>query len=302
MALVGAGVTASRTLDSAPLFTAQAIRYASAALLLLALARLGRVTLTLPRGGEWLWLAGVAATGLVLFNVAVVRGVAHAEPAVIAVSVACVPVLLCVLGPLLQRRRPTRRVLLAAVLVTAGGMLVEGLGRTDGTGVAWAALALACEAAFTLLAVPVLARHGAFGVSIHAVWLGTLLFTLLALCTEGTSAAARLGVRDAVAIAYLAVLVTAAAFVLWYRTVAAVGADRAGLLAGTAPLAAAGTDALVGGGAPGPLVWLGMLVIVGALTVGLWNPRRPIAPSAPVRPSGSEAQRGEGVGAGPARS
>ncbi|KIF01729.1 membrane protein, partial [Streptomyces sp. RSD-27] len=124
MALVGSSVTVSRSLSEAPLFTAQAVRYAAAALLLVLLARAARVPLPRPRGREWLWLAGVAGTGLVLFNVAVVRGVAHAEPAVIAVAVASVPVVLGVIGPLLERRRPSRRVLLAAPVVVAGAVLV----------------------------------------------------------------------------------------------------------------------------------------------------------------------------------
>lgn len=153
----------SHTLIAAPLFTAQAIRYAAATLVLYALARSVRVPIVRPRGREWLWLAGIAATGLVLFNVAVVRGVAHAEPAVIAVAVACVPILLGIIGPLLERQSPRRQILLAAVVVTAGSGLVEGAGRTDAVGVAWAAVALLCESAFTLLAVPVLPRHGAWG-------------------------------------------------------------------------------------------------------------------------------------------
>src|ERR1700730_475341 len=94
MTMVGSSVGVSRTLIHAPLFAAQAVRYAAAVLILLALARSARSPVVRPRGREWLWLAGIAATGLVLFNVAVVRGVAHAEPAVIAVAVACVPVLL----------------------------------------------------------------------------------------------------------------------------------------------------------------------------------------------------------------
>src|SRR5215472_13985328 len=93
MALVGGGVGVSRTLTAAPLLTAQAIRYAAAVAVMLAAARSARVPILRPRGREWLWLAGIAATGLVLFNVAIVRGVAHAEPAVIAVAVACAPVL-----------------------------------------------------------------------------------------------------------------------------------------------------------------------------------------------------------------
>lgn len=280
MALVGGSVTISRSLVDAPLFGVQAVRYTMAALLLFGLARLARVRITAPRGREWLWLAGVAATGLVLFNVAVVRGVAHAEPAVIAVAVACVPVLFGVVGPLMEGRTPSRRVLLAAPVVVAGAVLVEGTGRTDAAGVGWAALALGCEAGFTLLAVPVLRRHGAWGVSLHAVWMGAVMLAVLTACFEGPSELATVSPRQWAATGYLAVMVTAVAFLLWYRTVAAVGSGRAGLLTGVAPLAAAGAGAVTGGGVPGPAVWLGLAVVVAGLAVGLRPERAPGGPTA----------------------
>ncbi|MEU9304145.1 DMT family transporter [Streptomyces sp. NPDC048269] len=286
MALVGSSVTVSRSLVDAPLFAVQAVRYAAAALLLLALARAAKVPVLRPRGREWLWLAGIAATGLVLFNVAVVRGVAHAEPAVIAVAVASVPILLGLIGPFLEGRRPSRQVLLAAPVVVAGAVLVEGTGRTDAAGVAWAALALGCEAGFTLLAVPVLRRHGAWGVSVHAVWMGALVLAGLTVCTERPSDLLKVGTAQWAAAGYLAVMVTAVAFLLWYRTVAAVGSGRAGLLTGVAPLAAAATGALTGGGVPGRAVWLGLAVVVAGLAAGLRAPRHAPSPL-PLRESAS---------------
>jgi drug/metabolite transporter (DMT)-like permease len=269
MTLVGASVGVSQVLTAAPLFTAQAIRYAGATAILLALARLARVPIVRPRGREWLWLAGIAASGLVLFNIAVVRGVAHAEPAVIAVAVAGVPVLLGVIGPLLERRTPRGRIVVAAVVVTAGSLLMEGAGRADPAGFAWAVLALLCEAGFTLLAVPVLPRHGAWGVSLHSVWIGAAMFLLLGLGSEGTGAAARLTAADWAAVTYLAVMVTAVAFILWYSTVASLGAGTAGLVTGVAPVSAALAGIVTGSRAPGPLVWTGMLVVVCGLAAGL---------------------------------
>ncbi|MFD5144473.1 DMT family transporter [Streptomyces sp. NPDC058401] len=292
MVLVGSSVTVSRSLVDAPLFGVQAVRYTMAALLLFGLARLARVRITAPRGREWLWLAGVAATGLVLFNVAVVRGVAHAEPAVIAVAVACVPVLFGVVGPLMEGRTPSRRVLLAAPVVVAGAVLVEGTGRTDAAGIGWAALALGCEAGFTLLAVPVLKRHGAWGVSLHAVWMGAVMLVVLTVCVEGPADLGTVSPRQWAAAGYLAVMVTAVAFLLWYRTVAAVGSGRAGLLTGVAPLAAAGAGAVTGGGLPGPAVWLGLAVVVAGLAAGLRPERAPVAPvasAAPVAPDPARA-------------
>jgi drug/metabolite transporter (DMT)-like permease len=270
MALVGSSVAVSSTLVDAPLFAAQAIRYAAAILVLLALAKLSGARIVRPRGIEWAWLSGIAATGLVLFNVAIVRGVSHAEPAVIAVAVACVPILLGVLGPLLEGHSPTRQILLAAAVVTVGSVLVEGAGRADATGVAWATVALACEAAFTLLAVPVLPIHGAWGVSVHTVWMGAVIFAVLSLVTDGPSAVTELRPDDWYAMGYLAVMVTAFAFVLWYSTVATIGAGQAGLLTGIAPVSAALTGILAGAHAPGMFVWIGILIMICGLAAGLW--------------------------------
>ncbi len=272
MALVGGSVGVSRTLVAAPLLTAQAIRYSVAGAVLLILARCRGVRIARPRGREWLWLAGISATGLVLFNIAIVRGVAHAGPAMIAVAVACVPVLLGVLGPLLQRQAPRRQAVLAAVVVTAGAVLVEGAGRAGPAGIAWAAVALACEASFTLLAVPVLARHGAWGVSVHSVWIGAVMLIVLGGVTEGPAAAARLTAADLAAVAYLAVLVTTVAFILWYSAVAALGPARVGLLTGIAPVCAALTGMAMGSRAPSPLMWMGIVVVMSGLAGGLWFP------------------------------
>jgi len=275
MTLVGGSVAVSVVLGDAPFFTAQAIRYGTAAGLLALLARMARGRIVRPRGTEWLWLTGIATTGLVLFNVALIRGVAHAEPATIAVAVACVPVVIGLIGPLLDRQRPARRVVLAAVVVTMGGVLVEGTGRTDAVGVAWAVVALLCEAAFTLLAVPVLRRHGAWGVSLHTVWIGTAMLVVLAMLVDGPQATLRLRVDDWAAIGYLTVMVTAVAFLCWYTCVAAIGSPRAGLLTGFAPPAAAFAGAATIGQLPALPVWLGIGVVCVGLTIGLGSGHRP---------------------------
>ncbi|MGC5165870.1 DMT family transporter [Luteimicrobium sp. DT211] len=269
MVLVGSSAAVSRVLVDAPLFTAQALRYAIAAAVLVLIARVRGVPIRRPRGAEWLWLTAVAATGLVLFNVALVRGAAHAEPAVLAVAVACVPVLLGVVGPALERRRPRARLVVAAVVVTAGAVLVEGTGHADAVGIAWAVVTLVCEAGFTLLAVPVLRRHGPWGVSLHAVWIGAVLFAALAVPLEGWGAVGQLDGADLLTVAYLAVLVTAVAFVLWYGAVGALGSDRAGLLTGLAPVAAAGAGVAGGLALPGVGVWAGIAVVGVGLVLGL---------------------------------
>jgi drug/metabolite transporter (DMT)-like permease len=303
MVVVGSSVGVSRTLVHAPLFAAQGLRYAAAVPVLLIMARAAHVRIVRPRGAEWIWLAGIAVMGLVVFNVAIVRGVAHAQPAAIAVALALVPILLGVIGPGLQRQRPSRQILLAALIVTAGSVLVEGAGRTDAAGVAWAAVALACEASFTLLAVPVLPRHGAWGVSVHSVWMGAIMLIVLSVVTEGPAAAGRLTAGGWAAIGYLAVMVTAVAFLLWYSTVAALGPGPVGLLTGIAPVSAALAGILTGSRVPGPLVWLGLLVVIAGLATGLRAPSTQPARTEPARtePARTEPARTEPARTEPAR-
>jgi drug/metabolite transporter (DMT)-like permease len=135
--------------------------------------------------------------------------------------------------------------------------------------VAWAAVVFGCEAAFTLLAIPVLGRHGPWGVSVHTTWIAAAVFAVIGLVHEGPGAAARLGTRDWLAVGYLAVAVTAVAFVMWYSSVGRLGASRAGLLTGVAPVAAAAVGVLLGGPAPRPLVWAGIAVVAVGLALGL---------------------------------
>jgi drug/metabolite transporter (DMT)-like permease len=275
MIFVGGSVAVSGVLARAPVFTAEALRYAVACLILLALARLTGRRLIMPRGTEWLWLSGVAAAGLLLFNIALVAGSRHAEPAVLGVAVACVPSLLAVLGPLLEGARPSAAGVAAALVVTCGAALVQGVGAADALGVAWAVVVFGCEAAFTLLAIPVLGRHGPWGVSVHTTGIAAVIFAAIGLAHEGPRAAARLGAQDWLAVVYLAVAVTAAAFVMWYFSVGRLGASRAGLLTGVAPVAAAAAGVLLGGPPPRPLVWVGLVVVAAGLTLGLRGASRP---------------------------
>ncbi|KHO23211.1 DMT family transporter [Mycolicibacterium setense] len=269
MTFVGGSVAVSGVLAHAPLHTAQALRYAVACVLLLVWVRLTGRPLRRPRGNEWFWLLGVTATGLVLFNVALVYGSRHAEPAVLAVAVACVPLALATVGPLLEGHRPGSRVLAAAAVVSIGAVIVEGLGRADAIGLLWAMVVFGCEAGFTLLAVPVLGAHGASGVSVHTTWMAAVMFGALALATEGPRAASTFDAGELLAIGYLAVCVTAVAFILWYTCVRTLGAGRAGLLTGVAPIAAGVIGIPVVGAMPSAAAWAGVALISCGLALGL---------------------------------
>ena len=259
----------SGVLANAPFYSAEGFRYAIACGLLLVLARVSGRPVLLPRGAEWLWLGSVALTGLVIFNVALVQGARHAEPAVLGVAVACVPAMLALIGPLIEGSRPRARAVGAALVVTVGAGLVQGLGRADAIGIGYAVVVFACEAGFTLLAMPVLRRHSPWSVAVHTTWLAAVAFAGIGLIREGPAAMARLTAEDWLAVGYLAVLVTAVAFVLWWTSVGRLGAARAGLLTGIAPVAAAISGVLLGGPAPKPLVWGGIAILALGLSLGL---------------------------------
>lgn len=263
MFAVGAGVTVSAQLVDYPVYAAQSLRYLVAATILVGAVVVSRRPLPRPRGRDWLWLIGVATTGLVIFNVAVIRAVEHSEPAAVAVFIGVVPLVLLLAEAVRLRRRPPPLLAAGAVLVVVGAVLVQGGGRTTVEGIAWAVVALACEAAFTLLAVPVLGRLGPVGVSIHTCWLAALMLGGLALVIDGTVALPTMHDGAIVALAYLALIQTALAFSLWYSSVGILGPAVAGLFAGIMPIAAAVTGLVPG------LTTLTPVVIGGSVLVGV---------------------------------
>lgn len=291
MACVGGSTAVSALVADAPVATAQAVRYGLAALMLVAFTRIAGIAIRRPRGTEWGWLVGVCGCGLVIFNSALVVGSQHAEPAVLGVAVAAVPLVLAVCGPLMHGQRASRRLIGAAVVVTLGSALVQGAGEADIIGILCAATVFVTEVGFTLLAVPLLAAHGPFGVSVHTTWMATVAFGVAGLIADGPQAITRIDPTEWAAIGYLSIAVTAVAFVLWYGCVARLGPARAGLLAGVVPVAAALSGVTLGRGMPSTAVWLGIAVVAVGITLGCTGSRQAGLGGQASRPVSSGRQR-----------
>ncbi|MFE5293983.1 DMT family transporter [Isoptericola sp. NPDC056618] len=271
MALVGASFTASAALSDYPLAGGQAVRYAVAALCLLAVMRWRRVAFVLPRPRQAARLLALAATGLTGFSACVVLATRHAEPSLVGAVVGATPVVLAATQAV-RERRLAPRTLAAAVVVTAGVALVEGLGSADPLGLALAVGALACEAAFSLLAVPLLPTLGPLRVSAYACVAAVPQLLLLGLLAPGPLLAVPDG-GELAALAYLSVVVTAVAFLLWYTGLAQVGPARAGLFAGLMPVAALAASLALGVEAPTAHGVAGALVVAAGLVLGLSSRR-----------------------------
>jgi drug/metabolite transporter (DMT)-like permease len=269
--LVGSSVGVSSLLVDYPVLTGQEIRYAVAAVLLcvfgLATGRLVR-----PTGGEAIRLALLAMVGLAAFNVFLVLALESAEPAVVGVVVGCVPLALAILGPLQRRDSPRPTLVAATVVVVAGAALVQGTGRASALGLLLSACALLAEVAFTLLAVPVLPRLGPTTVSAAGCGLAAIQLAVAAPLLHGGAAFTIPSGTELFAIAYLAIVVTAIAFVLWYDGVYRAGSEIAGLFAGLIPVGALLTGWLVGTSTLGAGQVIGTALVAAAIAAALAQP------------------------------
>jgi len=270
MALTGSSVAVIGATAALPSFSVQAARYGVAAVVVAAAlvwrARRAGARVSLPALVDIGWAVAGAAAGLVGFNLLMLVGVRHAEPAVLGSAVACIPLVLAVAAPLGAGRPPSARLVVGGLVVSAGAVLVTGWGRADAIGLLCAAGLVGCEAAFTLCAARGAARLGPVAYTLWTCVCAAVAFGALAVAVERPDPAALLG--SVLPVVYLGLAVTAAAFVLWFAAVTRLGADRAGLCAGVAAPASVVTAMLLGAPAPAPLVWAGMALVAAGLVIG----------------------------------
>ncbi|MFJ5040298.1 DMT family transporter [Streptomyces parvulus] len=285
--LVGGSFTANSLLGDYPYAGGQFLRYTLAFLLLLPLAGSGATARLRALGpGPWLRLALLAAVGMVGFNLAVLAAERSAEPAVPGVFVGCAPVLVAVLVPLLDRRRPKRAVLYGASLVAAGAFTVQGWGRTDGAGVAFSVCALLGEVGFAVLAVPVLRPLGPRLLSTTVCGIAALQSAVAGVLADGAGWLRAPDAVEAGALLWQAAVVTVVGFVCWYMGMQRIGAERATLFSGLIPVAAACTAPLAGTGSYGAAQAVGSALVCAGVALGSGVPlpftgrRGPRAPRA----------------------
>jgi drug/metabolite transporter (DMT)-like permease len=290
--LIGGSVAASSLLGGYPVLGGQGIRYQVAGLLLAAWARLRHTPLPRPAGREWAWLAGLAVIGLAGCSVLLIEATRVADPASVGVIIGAAPLVIVLAAAIAARTRPTRRVLFAAAVVTAGSAAAQLGGATgpawSGTGLLLSAGALGGAAGTSLLAAPVLPRLGALAVTIYACGLAGLL--LLAAAAAASSAGGPPILRtptatQLAALSYLTVAVTAVVFLAWYAAMQHLGVDRTGLFNGLIPIASLAAVALTGTGTITPLQILAALTVLAGVILGLGR--------TPQVPAGTASQAGQ---------
>jgi drug/metabolite transporter (DMT)-like permease len=281
MAVLGCSVSVSRLILDYPTLTGQAMRYAVAALILVALRR-ARV---MPTAAEFGRLVLLAATGMAGFNVCLLAALRHADAAMVGTIVGAAPLGIAVAAPLLRRSRPAPRLVAASAVVVGGAALVHGGGHADGVGLLAALGAFVGEVCFSLLAASLLPRLGAVGVTAWACALSVPLLLLPAV-PLGEFGRMRLpSVPEVTTLAYLAVVLTVLVFLLWYAGIARLGVERAGMLVGLLPVTTLVTASIQDTTVPSLAQAAGVLVVAAGLAGGLTAAASIPAPSAAAQPS-----------------
>lgn len=277
MCCLGASTAVSAHLTRYPVLGGQALRYLLATALLFAILHRREkahppAPKTRPTARDWLLIAAVATTGLVLFNVFIIAALRRTDSATLGSIVACSPLLLAVAGPLFthsQRAVRLRTALCAAAVVAVGSVTVQGFGHGTVTGVLFAVAVLVCEALFSLLAVPLLPRLGELRVSAYVTAIAVPILVVAGLATDGRAFLRTPTLGEGAALLYLSLVMTVGAFLLWYRALTGLGPQRAGLLIGFVPVAACAASAALGVGVPGLAQLGGVLVVVLGIVGGL---------------------------------
>lgn len=212
-------------------------------------------------------LGALSATGLVIFNVAVIESARAAGPTLAGTVLGTVPLALALAGG----GRPSPRLVFAATVVVAGATLATGLGSGNAAGLAWALVALACEVCFSLLALPLLPRLGAVRVSAYASALAVPLLVAIGLAADGGGFLRVPTAAEALGLGYLSLVITTIAFLLWYTGLPRLGPQRAGLFAGLIPVGAIVTTVALGLGTPGPADLAGAALVIAGIVMGLYG-------------------------------
>lgn len=267
--LIGGSVPVHGWLKDYPMWTAQGTRYGIAGLLLLGWMRVRGLPLNPPRGQDLPALLGLALTGMLGFSMSQLLAQRYAEPGFVAAALGIIPLVLCLVGPVVAGTRPSPQVVAGAGLVVSGILVLSGGGAWYGPGLALVVVAVACETTFTLFAVGVVARLGGMAVSTWACLLAGGIGLVGGIGFGETAAWRMPEARELIALVVMAVLVTAVGFCLWYHGLALLGADRLGVLIGLMPVSGLVVSVLIGAQRLTIPSLIGVALVTAGCVVGL---------------------------------
>lgn len=278
MVIVGSSVVAGKMLVAElPVQLASALRFACAAAVLVPLLLVREGWPRVSARSLAVMLAQAACGGL-LFNVLLLQGLRSTSAGAAGIITSTTPAAMACIAFLLLGERPTRRALAGVALSVLGvaainlHSVMDGPGGPGGPG--GAALggnllvlgAVLAESLFLLLRKAVPEPLSPLAVSTLVTVFGLALFAPGALVEARGFDFAAVGAASWATVAYYGLVVTVAAYLLWFRGVTRVGAGTAGIFTAVMPVSAVGLSALVLGEALG---W-GHLAGAGLVLAGIW--------------------------------
>lgn len=289
----GTWVPAAIAVDAVPPFAIAALRFAIAAVLLYAWARLANRPLTPMRRSDWPMVVGLGLTAVAGYNWLFLTGLTLApasDGAIIVPGLA--PIFTAVLAGLLLGERLGARGFAGLAVAAVGLLLVVSPGSDAGSdrllGDALFVGGAVLWGVYSVLARRASARFNAVSVSLYGIAFGTAVLIPLAVLEGGLGSLATAPIEAIAGIGYLAVFGTVGAFVLLNLGVARLGAARASAFALLVPVVGVLSSVALLGERIGPLTLIGGAVVL----TGLWLVEHPgAAPAAARVPSNADAVR-----------
>ncbi|XNY99964.1 EamA family transporter [Micrococcus luteus] len=248
--------------------TGAAIRALPSGLLLLAITR------KLPQG-QWWWRSTVLSfITMGLFFVLVYVSGARLPSGVAATLMASSPLVMVVLGRLLLKEQAPVMAYVGAVVGILGVALLAGsaIATLDVIGVLSALVAVLISSLGYVLAKKWKPPVSSLTFASWQLTIAGLMLTPTALIVEGPPPA--LDLPAILGFAYLGLICTGLAYVLWFRGLAGLPARTVGILGLLNPLAGTLLGALVAGEVLTPVQALGGLTILAGVGLGLLTPPR----------------------------
>lgn len=257
---------AVRELSPAPFALA---RVGGAALVLLLFLPLVRgASLSLPPRRDLPALALMATLAFPIYHVAINTGQQTVSAGVTSVLIATLPIFATIIARFTLGERPTLRAWLG-ILIAFGGVTLLATGR-DGdfhldSGALLILLSAMSGAGFMVLQRQLTKRYTGLQLTVWGMWIGTLMLTPFApgLFMEIRSASN----ATLLAVAYIAVLPTALAYLLWTYVLKELPAARATSLLYIVPPITFTLAWLLIGDVPGPMDIVSSAIVLGGVTL-----------------------------------
>ncbi|BBK32356.1 drug/metabolite transporter (DMT)-like permease [Stella humosa] len=244
---------------------------------LLAVARATGHSLRVPRD-HWRDLVVVAIINMSIFQIGMTYGVLLLSPGRTALLIYTMPIWTAILATLFLKERPTPRHLAALCLGIAGiaVLMSQDLSKLAN---APAGAALTLMAAFAFAAGTILLKRRIWRVDVGVLAGWQLLVGVLPLLAIWSVADvhtdwAAIPLDGWLAVAFLAYISNAAAYLAWFRVVASLPATVSGIGILAVPVVGLGSSAIVVGEAVGPHEIAALLCIGSALGITLLPKRR----------------------------